>query len=359
MELPALRPAVRDPTADGGIAIWTGDGGDGPRRSARVGVAGSDECHTVADELSSGLVSGLEVLVGGRSVLHWDDGLGAPHLWMSVSKVVASLILGILADQDLLSYDDPVLDHLPELGPQWQGCRLRDVADMASGVRCPEVGDAAAYTDPRHPFYRFEASLGWRPAAAAISPDELVIGFGRRGRPGTTFEYTSANTFLLAWLIERVTGLTYVVALRRVLWDQLALAGPAAMCVNGQGVAVSHGGLIMTVDDLARLGTVWTPSSTMTGHQITAPASHLAMITAPRPQLTPGVDRWPTGAHPAVQWNLVHADGDMFKSGFGGQGLYVSPRRDVVVAFCGVPDARGRSNQLATLCRDLARAAGA
>jgi hypothetical protein len=66
-------------------------------------------------------------------------------------------------------------------------------------------------------------------------------------------------------------------------------------------------------------------------------------------------EAWPGGAHPAGQWNLVYPDGDMFKSGFGGQGLYVSAARDVVIAFLGVPDDHGRTNELGQLCREIAR----
>jgi len=35
------------------------------------------------------------------------------------------------------------------------------------------------------------------------------------------------------------------------------------------------------------------------------------------------------------QWDAVLSDGDMFKSGVGGQGVYISPASDMVVAwFC-------------------------
>jgi hypothetical protein len=33
------------------------------------------------------------------------------------------------------------------------------------------------------------------------------------------------------------------------------------------------------------------------------------------------------------QWDMVYRDGDMFKGGVGGQGLYVSPDRDVSIGF--------------------------
>jgi hypothetical protein len=33
------------------------------------------------------------------------------------------------------------------------------------------------------------------------------------------------------------------------------------------------------------------------------------------------------------QWDVVTPDGDLFKAGVGGQGLYVSPKHDAVVCF--------------------------
>ncbi|SDT30478.1 serine hydrolase domain-containing protein [Microlunatus soli] len=312
------------------------------------------EFAELAEQLRSGLVDAITVLVGGRPAVRWSMGSASvPHLLMSVSKVVASLAVGVLVDQDRLRYLASVRDYLPELGEQWRHCRLQDVLDMASGVVCPEVGDPGAYRDPSHPFYRFEASLGWRPAQQPSSPYELTLGFQRLGRPGTRYEYTSVNTFLLAWVVERVTGLDYVDAVQSLVWDHLALDNDAAFCVNGRGTAVAHGGLIMTVDDLARFGTLFTPSGASAGHRLAVPASYASMLRRDRHELVPSYGEWPHGAHPAGQWNLVHADGDMIKTGFGGQGLYVSPTHDVVIAFSGVPDAAGRTNSLAALCRSL------
>ena len=35
----------------------------------------------------------------------------------------------------------------------------------------------------------------------------------------------------------------------------------------------------------------------------------------------------------AYQWDAVFADGDTYKSGMNGRGIYVSPKRDVVVVW--------------------------
>ena len=306
----------------------------------------------LAEELGSGRVAAITILAGGRTVFRWPDGPTVPQLLMSVSKIIASLAIGLLADADKINYADPVRDVLPELGNQWQGCSVRHVLDMTSGVACPEVGDPGAYSDPGHPFYRFEASLGWRPPDRTTSPYELVLGYGRTGEPGTRYRYTSVNTFLLAWIVERVTDLSYVDALQRLIWDGLALAQDSALCVNRAGVPVAHGGLIMTVDDLARFGTMFT--RTPGPNTLRVPDSYLEMLHDPRPELVAPTRSWPAEAHPGGQWNLIHPDGDLYKSGFGGQGLYVSPANDVVIAFGGVPDEHGRTHRLADKCRGLA-----
>ncbi len=41
----------------------------------------------------------------------------------------------------------------------------------------------------------------------------------------------------------------------------------------------------------------------------------------------------PESAYGAYQWDAIMSDGDMFKGGVGGQGLYVSPSRDMVAVW--------------------------
>lgn len=316
-------------------------------------LGGNQVPRELVDDLQSGRVSAISILAGGVSAFRWPDGPARGQLLMSVSKVFASLAVGMLADSGGLDYTAPVRAYLPELGSQWEPCRVQHILDMTSGVECPEVGDPGAYSDPGHPFYQFEASLGWRPTSRTTSPYDLVLSYGRSGLPGSRYAYMSVNTFLLAWIVERITALTYPQALQHLIWDRLDLTHSSVIC-NHAGVAVAHGGLVMSADDLARFGTLFTPSRSAGQHAFRVPGSYLDMLRAPRDELTPAVGAWPVGAHPGGQWNLIHPDGDMYKSGFGGQGLYVSPGKDVVIAFCGIPDEHARTHQLAQKCSDLA-----
>ena len=54
------------------------------------------------------------------------------------------------------------------------------------------------------------------------------------------------------------------------------------------------------------------------------------------------------------QWNFAMDDGDLFKGGFGGRGLYISPGRDLVIAFAGTPRADGSPSLLRWFSRRLA-----
>jgi hypothetical protein len=45
-------------------------------------------------------------------------------------------------------------------GTGWEGIRVIDILDMASGIGCLE-GEEGSYTNPETCYYHFEASLGW------------------------------------------------------------------------------------------------------------------------------------------------------------------------------------------------------
>src|SRR5271154_5398304 len=101
--------------------------------------------------------------------------------------------------------------------------------------------------DPGHPYYRFEASLGWRPAEQEVNTYELVAGLRSHRRPGRVYEYTGANTFVLSWLAERVTGLPFAEVLGREIWSQAGFEAPALLCTSASGAPASHGGLATTL----------------------------------------------------------------------------------------------------------------
>ena len=354
VQIPVARPAARLETAE----------------RAAIGRFAVEPGVTLDDYVAQGPVSGIVVVLGGRIVYQRYPRMapGQRHFMMSVTKAFTSALAGILEQRGVLDLSEPVDAVVTELaGTGWAGVPARDVLDMASGIGCPDDNTPGAGTDPDHPFYRFEATLGWRPAYGGLmpSPYEFVAALPAGRPPGQRYEYVSANTFVLSWLIERATGLPFAEVLRREIWSQAGFEAPAQLSGSAAGAPGSHGGLSITLRDLARFGLLFTPCQRLVSGADIITARHLRLIQAGgRPELhdhdPAGLPDYITAAYgpelpPASrQWNFAMPDGDLFKGGHGGQGLYVSPGRDLVIAFAGVPRADGSANLLRWYSRRLA-----
>ena len=363
-----LFPSVEIPVAGPAAGLEEAEAAEIARFPVQAGVS-------LESYVADGPVSGIVVAWRGRIAFERYPRMrpGDRHLLMSVTKAFTAAVAGILELGGVLDLGQPVDRLIGELaGSGWAGVRGTDVMAMASGIDCLEIDVPGAYDDPAHPFYRFEASLGWRPPPSqepTLSPYQVVAALPARRPPGEAYEYTSVNTFVLSWLIERATGLPFAEVLGREVWQRAGFEAPAQLCCSAGGAPVCHGGLSVTLRDLARFGMLFTPSARLVSpHPVISP-EHLRRIQAGvRPELHRDGGR-PLPPHvteaydPALppasrQWNYVMADGDLFRGGFGGQGLYVSPARDLVIAFAGTPGGDGSVNLLRWYCRRLARAVG-
>jgi CubicO group peptidase (beta-lactamase class C family) len=277
------------------------------------------------------------------------------HLYHSVSKPFAALVMAILEEQELLDTHMPVETYLPEVrGSGWEGVPLLDVLDMASGIDCLEI--ASEFEDPE------SAHNKWQ---AADDVAGYVAKIPRLRPSGEAFQYTSVNTFLLAWTLERVTGRPYNELVSRHVWSKLGAETDAVVSWDHDGPATgAHWGLSTRLRDLARFGLLYTPSWRKVAVEPVVPPSHLEQIqSGGRPPIFQAQDdlAWldAFGAdkpvHNSQQWDLVWPDGDFYKGGYGGQGLYVSPSRDLVIGFFGAPTPDWPINELKAVSRQVAK----
>jgi CubicO group peptidase (beta-lactamase class C family) len=180
----------------------------------------------------------------------------------------------------------------------------------------------------------------------------------RRGEPGKQYEYVSANTFVLGRVIESITEKPLWQALQELLWDRIGAEADALLTVNSAGQAYASGGLSMRLRDVARFGQVFTANAA-TG---VIPRSHLEDLKSGDTAPFPVADReyfskqfkGDTPSHAAWQWDLIWADGDMYKSGYSGQGIYVSPSRDLVIVHFGTHGIDDTGHSLLEIERQLA-----
>jgi CubicO group peptidase (beta-lactamase class C family) len=158
----------------------------------------------------------------------------------------------------------------------------------------------------------------------------------------------------------------------RDIWRPIGAAAEGALLVSPYGAPGADGGLSARLRDVALFGLQFTAGQRRLAARPLISDRHLAAIRAGRPALyqarrlsagarsriaaTAAADR---PAFNAWQWDEVWADGAFYKGGWGGQGLYVAPDRDLVIAFFGTPRADGSINQLEYAKRAVAHAFGA
>lgn len=263
------------------------------------------------------------------------------HLWFSSSKTVAGLLVGLLEAEGKIDVGKPIDAYLPQLAStNWHGIRIIDILDMASGLDVLE--NEQARTDPAtsvNHFFRIE--LGDTSGLGALTSDQILFGVKRKSEPGKLFEYSSMNTKILGLLVERVSGQRLADFFSERVWSKLGAEGDAQVGLNLQGGASIAGMISSRLRDKARYAMLFTPSWNRVSDQRIVPQSLIDRIQQGcRPALLQAAD---TGrpANPQVekprcnsrQWDAVFADGDMYKGGARGQGIYVSPGRDYVVAW--------------------------
>ncbi len=318
----------------------------------------------------AGPVNGVVALHHGDVIYERYPRMNADdlHLTMSVSKVFTSTLVAMLEDRGELNSRNTVEAYLPEVrGSGWEGVSVRDVLDMASGIDCDQTG-ADVYTNPKTPYYGFEASLGWLPPTpeTVTSTYEYVAKLGRLKEPGQAFDYSSANTFLLAWIAERISGQPYADLLGEEIWSRIGAEGDAVISiVPASGATTVHAGLSARLRDIARFGLLFTPSRDIVSDSPIVSDRYLREIVAGgRPDVFANgitgqsiISRMPDDPprHNSHQWDYVMPDGDFYKGGYGGQGLYISPTRDLVIAFAGAFEAGGPDSEMASIARQIAR----
>jgi CubicO group peptidase (beta-lactamase class C family) len=322
---------------------------------------------TLDDYVHQGPVNGAIILERGTIVYERYPRMRRTdkHLLMSVSKVFAGTLIAILEDRGQIDTREPVDAYIPELdGSGWAGVSVQDVLDMASGIDCDELAPEA-YQETDSAYYPFEESLGLIPTfpESRFSTWDYVASLGRAKEPGQAFDYTSVNTFVLSWLAERITDVPFADLVASEIWSRIGAESDALISSSRCGAIAAHGGMVMRLRDLARFGLLFTPSwPIVSDTQIVSDHYLREIIHGGRPEL---FDRGVWGQrvlpklaparplHNSYHWDFVMPDGDFFKAGFGGQGLYISPSRDLVIAYYGTLIDSRDENALMTIAHQL------
>ena len=205
------------------------------------------------DSLQPGDMHGFVLMRHGEKVAEgwWDPYRPEyPHMLYSLSKSFTSTAIGIAQDEGLLSIYDPVISFFPGKVPanpseNLKSMRIKDLLRMSSGHQ--------EGTMPR-----IMITDSW--VEAFLS---LEVEF----KPGTHFLYNTGATFMLAAIVQKVSGETLLDYLTPRLFDPLGIENPTWE-MNPEGINMGGFGLSITTEDIATFGQFLLQKGNWNGRQL-------------------------------------------------------------------------------------------
>lgn len=290
------------------------------------------------------------------------------HNWYSSGKILGSTMLAILETEGKVDVNKPVSYYLTELKDSvWDTVKVVEALDMTTGLDSTEHDEPTrdSRTNPDQGWYRWAASLDLfdDPRGLNETPIDVLRSMKRRQPAYSAYEYNSINTFVIDLIVERITNQTLPELLSETIWRPAGMESGAYIAVSDTGLPTSFGTMNSTLRDMARFGMAYTPSWKVLSDTPAIPQSVIELIQKggdPEiykhgylgPRTTELGFSGEQGITNRYQWDAVFADGDFWKKGVGGQGLYISPDKDLVIVYF----ATGTGNdQEETITREIAK----
>lgn len=295
------------------------------------------------------LSTGMIVLHQGRIVYegYWLGADAESHFasW-SMAKSVTGTLIGIAEAEGLIrSIEDPIVRYVPELAETaYRDVTIEQALQMSSGVGFKETydGDTESETmlltclmlPPGPPFAdcaRVIARFGDM-KGLLLSLDERVA------LPGTVFNYSTAESHVLGWVLQNATGRPPAEYLSEKIWQPLGMEDDATWLLDRPGgTTLAGAALNARLRDYARLGLLMLNDGMHDGKRI-LPEGWVERATTPSKPYLERLDPEVFGYQ--YQWWVV-PDGLVVSNGSGafeaqglqGQFLYIDPQHELVVAM--------------------------
>ena len=298
---------------------------------------GRDETMTWAQSLAANYTDGILILHRGRVVYERYFGVSAvdrPHIAFSVTKSFVATLAAMLVDEGALDAEATVASYLPELATSGVGdATIRQLLDMTTGLDYTED-----YNDPKSPVWDLTRAGGFRvrpPDYHGAQSFFEYFGTVGKARPhDEVFAYKTVNTDVLGAVLRRVSGHSLSELLSERIFSRLGAEHDAYFTVDPTGAEFAGGGLNLTLRDLARFGEAMRLDGRYNGVQI-VPKRVVDDIRrgGDRAKFVPaGYATLPGWSYRTMWWISHNEHGAYTARGIHGQGIYIDPVAEMVVA---------------------------
>ena len=289
-------------------------------------------------------VQGILVVQNGKIIYEKYPGMRKTdnHVWMSNAKILAGLLIAQMEEEGLIDIQKTVSNYVPGTkGTAWENIKVVDVLNMQSGL---DLEENPASRKGATPYGIFAASEVGEALVdgKSLTHNEALFRIPKLREPGESFEYSSANTQMLCLIVEAVGNKRISELITERIWMHAGMTGDALLGLSPQGNGVIHGLISSRLEDMAKIGMLFTPSWQLISSKEVVSEQVLNKIQASGikdnymkgtlgPRMAEEFREQPE--FNSYQWDAVFADGDIYKSGMNGQGIYVSPTKDIVVVW--------------------------
>lgn len=285
----------------------------------------------------------LLVLHDGRIVYErYEAGMKPhqPHALWSMTKSLTGLLATQLIHEGRLDPDAPVSRYLPELAASaWGDATVQQTLDMTTGAAWRED-----FGVPGAEIFQYLLAAGLQPAPAGYAGARSLAAFlpqvRKAGEHGAGFAYKTADTEVIGWLVQRVTGQSFAELLSTRLWQPLGAQEDAFVWADPSGGQATSVGAGATLRDLGRLGEMLRLGGQYQGRRILPEAVVQELRRgADREKFKAAGQAMRAGYSYHNHWWIPHdVDGSFEAKGLNGQHLHVNPAaRLVVVKFSSHP----------------------
>lgn len=159
----------------------------------------------------------------------------------SCTKSVLSTALGVAIAQGKLSLDDTPEKWVPELSlTPWANITLRNIIDMTPGIEASKGGDdlfddVYLRTDPDAVF-------------------KFLATYNRVAAPGKMYNYLDENYYVASSVLQHALREPIQDFITREIWGPAGMKYDGVMRATAAGQVDEHGGLGITLGDMARFG---------------------------------------------------------------------------------------------------------
>jgi CubicO group peptidase (beta-lactamase class C family) len=236
----------------------------------------------------------------------------------SVAKSITSTLVGAaIRDGHIRSMDDKVSAYIPQMqGSAYDDVSIRQLLTMTSGVRWNEN-----YSDPNSDVARFNKHVPEEGVDALVS---YLRKLPREVPAGTRWHYSTGETNLVGVLLAQATKKPLATYLSETIWRPAGMEHDATWILNRSGQEISGCCIQAATRDFARFGLFILDGARVGGRSI-VPEGWLAEATSTRT----GIGQ--PGRGYGYQW-WTYEDGSYAARGIFGQGLFIDPKRRIVIA---------------------------